>query len=189
MTDKKPPKPRLNKQDITLWKHVTQDVKRAKGKDYLAPENDAPPAKSPKAKPLPPKEHPVKAAGPTPATALQQQNIDRRTEDRLRKGKIRPEATLDLHGMTQDQAHDALGAFIIRAWHRQNRCILVITGKGGPKLSTESETDRAPGILRRRVPGWLDAPTLNPYVLRYVQAVPKDGGAGALYVYLRKNKG
>ena len=194
--DKSKP-PLLDQHDLNLWKIITRDVKRLTGRTYMKPENiqnpDAAKSKTP-IKTTGRKETPHKNAAP----AMLQKNMDRRTEDKLRKGKIKPEGRLDLHGMTQTQAHAQLNHFIKQAWHNKKRCVLVITGKGEPKLSTPSAadhsanaphwTDSKPGVLRRRTPDWLDAPTLHPYVLKYVPAQPKDGGAGALYVYLRKNK-
>lgn len=197
MSKDKSKTPRLNKEDINLWKIITRDVKRLTGRDYIDPEKaQHKPAAQPKktaatgARPS----APIKNAAPSGL----QKNMDRRTEDRLRKGKIKPEARLDLHGMTQTQAHAQLNSFIQHAWKTKKRCVLIITGKGEPRLSPENRanedaadqhwTDSKPGVLRRRTPDWLDAPILHPYVLKYVTAQPKDGGAGALYVYLRKNK-
>jgi DNA-nicking Smr family endonuclease len=56
--------------------------------------------------------------------------VDRRTDERLRRGRVDIDGRIDLHGLNQAQAHTALAAFISRGWHEQRRCVLVITGKG-----------------------------------------------------------
>lgn len=198
MTSKKPPPKkasRLRKQDIALWRAVTHDVIRAQGKDYLDSEHVNIENNH---KPTPPRKQttqtPQKTRHRSPAPS--QMQLDRRTDDRLRKGHIRPSARLDLHGMGQTEAHGALNHFINRAYRDNKRCVLVITGKGEPRLSPHNRTqtsdshwmDKQPGVLRRRVPEWLQTPPINAYVIKHHIAQPKDGGSGALYVYLRKNK-
>jgi DNA-nicking Smr family endonuclease len=95
----------------------------------------------------------------------------------LRRGQIRPESKLDLHGMTQIEAHAALASFIRGARASGHRCVLIVTGKGS-MLSG--------GVLRREVPRWLEEPRLRGAVLDVNEAHSKDGGAGALYVLLRR---
>ena len=82
------------------------------------------------------------------------------------------------HGMTQAEAHGALSAYLDRAQGATRRCILVITGKG--RVSENG------GVLRTMVPRWLNAPATRARVLAIAPAQPKDGGAGALYVLLRR---
>jgi DNA-nicking Smr family endonuclease len=79
--------------------------------------------------------------------------------------------------MTQSEAHAALRAFVRSARAAGRRCILVVTGKGSAATG---------GVLRREVPRWLDEPELRAGILGVVEAQPKDGGAGALYVLLRR---
>ena len=88
---------------------------------------------------------------------------------------------MDLHGMTQDQAHRALNAFIDASSHAGRRCVLVITGKGG-------RGDGSVGVLREQVPRWLNQAPLRPLVLAFSYATPKDGGEGALYVLLKRKR-
>ena len=107
--------------------------------------------------------------------------LDRRTDERLRKGQMKIEGRLDLHGLNQGEAHEALQAFIKRAHRAGKRCVLIITGKG-------ARSPEAGGVLRRRVPGWLATPPLNALILKTYVAKPKDGGDGALYVLLRRQR-
>lgn len=106
--------------------------------------------------------------------------LDRATARKLGKGLKRPEARLDLHGMTQDRAHAALTFFLHDCAARGRRCVLVITGKG--------PGDPGEGVLRRAVPRWMEAPALRPLVLGVYEAHQRHGGAGALYVYLRRRR-
>ena len=105
-------------------------------------------------------------------------SVDARTMDRLRRGQLRPQARLDLHGMTQDRALEALRGFILDARRADKRCVIVITGKGG--VSTGG------GVLRRETPRWLNLPPIRAAVLGYAEAQPKDGGSGAIYVLLKR---
>lgn len=103
---------------------------------------------------------------------------------KLKRGKLRPEARIDLHGMTVSQAHPALVSFVLGAQAAGKRLVLVITGKG------RVSDDLAPmpvrtGRLRHDVPRWLMLPPLGPLVLQIAPAHRRHGGEGALYVYLR----
>jgi DNA-nicking Smr family endonuclease len=111
-------------------------------------------------------------------------DIDRATSERLKRGRHRIEAQLDLHGMTQAAAHRALFGFVVSAREAGRRCVLVITGRG---LNGDVDTGE-PGILRRAVPRWLDEPGLRPHVLAIAPAQPRHGGAGALYLLLRRRR-
>lgn len=118
----------------------------------------------------------------------QQDELDRRTLEKLKKGKLAIEASLDLHGLTKIQAYTALQEFIIKSFLQGRRCVLIITGKGKPRLSTEQIFDREEGVLKQNVPLWLQENNLNSIVLNWQNAKPKDGGTGALYVYLKRKK-
>ncbi len=99
---------------------------------------------------------------------------------------------VDLHGMTQIKAHQALTVFIHRCYQQQKQDILVITGKGITldkriiiKESTPNKT-QGKGVLRRSLPGWLEASNLASYIHFYTNTHPFEGGTGAFYVRLRK---
>ncbi|MDH5749586.1 MAG: Smr/MutS family protein, partial [Rhodospirillales bacterium] len=142
----------------------------SKTKQKKPPARAAPsPAPSPPCRPLP-----DLAPGRIPG-------LDKRTAQRLRRGRFEPEARLDLHGMTQDQAHRALANFLARAQDKGQRQVLIITGKG-------LQRDGTIGILRAAVPRWLNEAPNRERVLGYTPAQPRDGGEGALYLRLRKRK-
>ncbi len=106
--------------------------------------------------------------------------IDKRTADRFKKGNMTLDARIDLHGMTQDHAHDALLHFMRQSIKAKFRVVLVITGKG--------RQSGGQGILKGEVPRWLNEPTLRPHILSFSYAQPKHGGDGALYVYLKRDR-
>lgn len=118
--------------------------------------------------------------------------IDGNTAERLRRGQIEPQARLDLHGMSESDAHRALLTFVRSAKLRKLRLVLIVTGKGGRERGAdESAFDlgldvRARGVLRSLTPRWLREPGLADLVVDVREAHRRHGGAGALYVYLRK---
>lgn len=113
-------------------------------------------------------------------------NVDKRTSNRFRKGEMPLERRLDLHGYTEKEAYEKVLDFIKEAYLSQCRCVLIITGKGLKKDDDELFSEK--GILRERVPQWLNTPDLRPLILGMSYALPKDGGEGALYVLLRRKK-
>jgi DNA-nicking Smr family endonuclease len=104
--------------------------------------------------------------------------IDRASALRLKRGLRAIEGRLDLHGMTQREAHRALCEFVTASRAAGRRCLLVVTGRG---LGSDG-----PGILQRAVPRWLAEDVLRDEILAIAPAQPRHGGAGALYVLLRR---
>ena len=160
------------------WEEATKDARRAKARKRVAKAVE--PAKSPTpksvanvARPLPIAAHipPKKktAAAPLPI-------LPRREGERLLKPHARTHARIDLHGMTQDEAHEALIRFITRCYAAGKRHVAVITGKGS----------RGEGVLKRAVPRWLELPELRPMVAGITHASPEKGGDGVLHVLLKK---
>ncbi len=98
----------------------------------------------------------------------------------------RPDARIDLHGMTQDDAHGTLRDFITASARAGRRCVLVITGKGLRRLGDDSSADAGIGVLRNAVPRWLNEAPNRARILAFAAAQPCDGGGGALYVLLRR---
>lgn len=104
-------------------------------------------------------------------------DLDRRSWLMLRRGRYPIDTRLDLHGLTQAEAHALLARFLLVAAARGTRCVLVITGRGV----------RRGGALRAMTPRWLDEPPLRPRILAYAPARQEHGGDGALYVLLRRS--
>jgi DNA-nicking Smr family endonuclease len=117
--------------------------------------------------------------------------IDGNTAEKLRKGELKPQASLDLHGMTENVAHRALATFLRGAASRGLRLVIVVTGKGAraaapdEPFDLERETSRR-GVLKTMTPRWLREPDLAPFIAEMRPAHRSHGGDGALYVYLRK---
>jgi DNA-nicking Smr family endonuclease len=114
---------------------------------------------------------PLESDGTLPA-------IDRRTAERLRRGQIAIEATIDLHGLTQDEAFAAINSFLAESLQAGRRCVLVITGKGTARDGG--------GVLRSAVPRWLTEGIHHEHLIGIAVAFPQHGGEGALYVLLRR---
>lgn len=124
-------------------------------------------------------------AAPGPVGLPRAPRMDRGRFERLRRGRLEPDARLDLHGLTAERAHGALIGFVLAAHARGDRLVLVITGKGREGDSLALAPHRR-GILRHSVPHWLSAPPLVTLILDVLPAHNRHGGAGALYVYLRR---
>lgn len=113
--------------------------------------------------------------------------MDRKKHREMTRGKIEPEAKIDLHGMTLAQAHPELIHFVLSAQDRGCRLVLVITGKGKRGLD-EGPIPQRQGVLRHQVPHWLRLPPLGAVVMQVSEAHLKHGGSGAYYVYLRRTR-
>lgn len=113
--------------------------------------------------------------------------MDIKAFGRMKRGKLRPEGKLDLHGMRIDTAHPALVRFVLTAQAQGKRLVLVVTGKG------KDRDDPGPiptprGVLRNQVPHWLSIPPLAQAVMQVTPAHISHGGDGAYYIYLRRNR-
>lgn len=111
--------------------------------------------------------------------------MDRKTHTKMKRGKLVPEARIDLHGMTMDRAHPSLTGFIMRAASEGKRLVLVITGKGKDR-DEDGPIPIRRGVLRHQVPHWLSVPPLSQLVLQITAAHDRHGGGGAYYVYLKR---
>jgi DNA-nicking Smr family endonuclease len=159
-----------------LGQNVTAPPKpKRKPKKPVRARRAPPPPDKPKPKPLPELNH-----GTAPG-------VDKRTAQRLKRGRLDVEARLDLHGHTQAEAHPALDAFLAGAQSSGKRCVLVVTGKGGGR-QTDAETglDCPTGVLKDMVPRWLNQAPNRGRILSFTHASQADGGSGALYVLLKK---
>lgn len=112
--------------------------------------------------------------------------MDRKAFRKLSRGKMKPEATLDLHGMTLAEAHRALTGFILASHGLGRRLVLVITGKGRGGRDVEGPIPMRRGALKEHVPRWLKTAPCALAVLQVAQAHISHGGSGAYYVYLRR---
>ncbi len=132
----------------------------------------APPRPTPRLEPPPAALPPAEAA------------LDRRTSDRLRRGQVAIDATLDLHGMILREAEPALSRFLAQAQASGHRAVLVVTGKG---TKIDPETGRIKeGAIRRELPHWLDAAKNRHRIIGYRAAHARHGGGGAFYVLIRR---
>ncbi len=124
---------------------------------------------------------------PTPGQALAAAplQMDAKTHGKMTRGKLAPEARIDLHGMTLSEAHPELIRFIMNAQSDGMRLVLVITGKGKHGQDIGPIPQRM-GVLRHQVPHWLRLPPLGQAVLQVSEAHLRHGGSGAYYVYLRR---
>jgi DNA-nicking Smr family endonuclease len=104
-------------------------------------------------------------------------------KQRVARGKDEIDGRLDLHGLTQSEAHAALLRFLRTASSRGARLVLVITGKG----ARAAEGER--GVLKRQVPHWLGLPEFRALVIGFEDAHIAHGGEGALYVRVRRARG
>ena len=117
--------------------------------------------------------------------ASQPLRMDRNAFDRMTRGKLKPEARIDLHGMTLAEAHPELIRFVLSAHADGKRLVLVITGKGKIK-DDHGPIPQRMGALRHQVPHWLSAPPIGSSILQVTTANLRHGGAGAYYVYLKR---
>lgn len=112
---------------------------------------------------------------------------DRSTAEKLRRGRMAVEATLDLHGMTLAKAEQRLANFLVQAQTQGLRLVLVVTGKG---TRVDRDTGRvAEGAIRREFPHWLNRDGNRHRIVAFRAAHLRHGGGGAFYVLLKKLRG
>jgi DNA-nicking Smr family endonuclease len=167
----------LSPEERVLWSTVTRAI---------APLREAPAAQHEDAAEIVTPAAPVKAAdlpvaAPAPAPPSLTP-LGRRLRARVARGKQAIDARLDLHGLTQSEAHAALLHFLRSASARGAHLTLVITGKG-------QRSDGEGGVLRRQVPHWLRLPEFRAFVIGFEPAHIAHGGEGALYVRIRRARG
>ena len=119
------------------------------------------------------------------ALASEPLRMDAKVFAKMNRGKITPDARIDLHGLTLAEAHAELIRFILNAQSAGFRLVLVITGKG-KRGEDHGPIPQRQGVLRHQVPHWLRLPPLGQAVLQVSQAALRHGGEGAYYVYLRR---
>jgi DNA-nicking Smr family endonuclease len=186
-TDDRKPRPRrpLTADEHALWSRVTSSIaplRRRRPQQAADPETE-----EIEVKPL--RSTPAVAAVPPPAPRAIARPpglapIDRRLKQKLARGREAIDRSIDLHGLTQAEAHAALVRFLRVARAEGARLVLVITGKGG--RSDDFTVDR--GVLRRQVPLWLRSAELRDTVIGFDWAHAAHGGEGALYVRIRRSR-
>ncbi len=117
-----------------------------------------------------------------PDLSADDRSFDRDLARALSRGKLLPDATLDLHGMTLAMAERAVGRFLERATHRDFRIVLIVTGKG----LREEGGRLVGGRIRAEFVGWLNRGDNRVRVRSVRPAHPHHGGSGAFYVLLRR---
>jgi len=185
---------RLAPEENALWKRVAATVK---------PLHRAPSPLEPAAPPTvrPPKLEPRGLAGaaaararpaalPPPRRTHGQATLDSHWDRRLRKGHVRPDLSIDLHGHSLASAQTLLDDAIGRALLRGARVLLVVAGRlrpGADRLPQPHEP-RPRGAIRASLADWL---AVSPHADRIVALRPahiSHGGAGAVYVILRRSR-
>lgn len=183
----------LTADETALWAHVTTHVQPLAGRNMpLEPALSAPTdvSQEPRTAQI------QKNAAPHIAqkNAIVQRNksdipplapLEKRLKQRLSRGAHPIDAVIDLHGLRQAGAHDALIRFLRDAQIQGAAVVLVVTGKGGAG-STDPGTGDERGVLRRMVPHWLRMPELRSCVIGFESAAQHHGGSGALYVRIRR---
>lgn len=188
---------KLRPEEIELWQQVARSTQRL-DKPITFPSTSVGKKKEqpkPVSKPIEPFDIGATASRPREHVALPADigtrldkapvQMDRKAFSKMKRGKLTPEARIDLHGKTLERAHPLLIRFISNAYRSGSRLVLVITGKG-EKDDPHSPAPMRRGVLKRQVPLWLGQPPLAGMVLQVRQAHPSHGGSGAYYVYLRR---
>ena len=112
--------------------------------------------------------------------------LEKNTLKRIKKGRLKIESRLDLHGFTVEESKEKVVNFIVRNYESKKRLLLIITGKG--KRLPVTEGWRGTGKLKENVPLWLKSIQLSKYILWFDSANRENGGEGALMIYLKKSK-
>jgi len=166
----------ITEEEAALWRQTTRSITPRIGRRVDQPASESPGGKGEEREPT--KTSPVPAIRPF-VSQRRPGAIEASLRRRLARGKIQPDDILDLHGLTQREAYFALEQFLHRNQGERSRVVLVITGKGSPT---------GEGVLRRNVPHWLNSPKLRDFIVGFEEALPLHGGAGSLYVRIRKRQ-
>jgi DNA-nicking Smr family endonuclease len=173
---------RLSDEEIALWTEVARTVARRRGATLPAPSKSAAAVGAPAAPPVSAEAPPGRPAKPSAPPLAP---IERRLKREIARGRAAIDAVLDLHGLTQAEAHQALRGFLRDRQARGARLVIIVTGKGGA-VEAPAQWPHERGVLRRLTPHWLREPDLRSVVLGFEEAGLAHGGSGALYVRLRR---
>jgi DNA-nicking Smr family endonuclease len=183
----------LSDEEEALWAGFTRSIKPLKPAKSVAKtslKSSTTPSVASTPAPSQTRSHPITPRETRPAPSPPLAPLGRRLKQRVARGREPIDARLDLHGMTQQEAHAALLRFLHRAQASGVKTALVVTGKGLRKSSSSDgrDADHKPGVLKRQVPMWLALPEFRPLVVGFDDAHVGHGGEGALYVRLRRGK-
>jgi DNA-nicking Smr family endonuclease len=178
--------------DAELWEAVRQAIRPLHVKPSFAAEpharKHAAPAQAHAAQSASVRVTASRFSEPPPLTGL-----DRRTAQKLTRGKLRYEAKLDLHGLRVTEARVQLASFLRISRSRGHTLVLVVTGKGSSPYTRHTlhgdrhyHVPERQGLLRRLVANWLHEPEFREHIAGFQPAHPKHGGGGAFYVRLRR---
>lgn len=168
---------RLSAHEQALWSRVAATVRPFTGNRPVAlplPPKPQPLPVAKRVEPIPPRPLIRPANAPSSVAGA---TLDGGWDSKLRKGDIRPDRIIDLHGHTLAAAHDVLSQALDQAHADGDRVLLIITGKG--------RADR-PSRIRAELAHWLDAGVMRSRIASLRGAHPRHGGAGAFYVILRR---
>lgn len=169
-------------EELELWGKVIETVAPMAPKRRVA-KADRPKPPEAKKKPAPPVPQFTPPKPPPPQSPPALAPFDRRTRSRVARGSVAIDRRIDLHGLTQFAAERRLDTFLRDAQMEGAKVVLVITGKG--KTADDARAGER-GVLRRMVPHWLASPSLRAVVIGFEEAARNHGGAGALYVRIRR---
>jgi DNA-nicking Smr family endonuclease len=172
---------RLSDEEQALWQGFTRAVTPLR-RSLVRDGSGATPPKARTARATARAERTAKPAAAKINSVPALAEFDRRLRQRVARGHTTIDARLDLHGMTQKEAHAALASFLIGAQAQNAKLVLVVTGKGRGVAPAGSER----GVLRRQVPLWLSLPEFRRFVVSFEEAHVSHGGEGALYLHLRR---
>lgn len=175
----------LSDEEVSLWLSVTRSITPRPGAS--APEAPRPKPAKPAKIVAPAASAPAQPLKPAPRPGMPGlAPLERRARQKLARGHMAVDAALDLHGLRQHEAHPALHGFLVRAQLQGAKIVLVVTGKGEGRAADGFEPG---GVLRRSVPIWLRAPEWRHLVVGFEEAARPHGGAGALYIRIRRRAG
>jgi len=171
---------KLDPEERALWRKVVESVRPLDGRDLPEeePEAEREPvaARAPRSAPSP--------RGPAARTSQPGTTLDGSWDRRLSRGLVQPDTMLDLHGRNLATAYDLLDRRLEQAIATDARVILLVTGK--PRADDSRSAAR--GAIRAAMGDWLAASRHAGNIAAVRGAHPRHGGAGALYIVLRKRR-
>ncbi len=186
---------RLDAEEQAIWDRVAQTVRPLHPRVALPggkPAEDMPAQPVVRRKDAGPRR--AVTALPPPvakASSAATESLDASWDKRISSGRLQPEITIDLHGLSRESARHLLYRRVVDAEARGIRVILVITGKGlmpGPSPADLMEGRKTRGAIRADFPRWLGEEALSGRIAAVRRAHPRHGGAGAAYLILKRKR-